>query len=469
MTKGKIVSIKGQIVEVAFVDEKPSVHDILIVTDNNDIKLEVYTSSSESTFYCLCLSGVRQLHRGMTVFNTQESIKIPVGKEVLGRMINLFGQPQDEKGPIATQQERPIFSHELAFENIATPKNVLETGIKPIDFFCPILRGGKAGLFGGAGVGKTIILTEIIHNIVVGGKDKTVSVFAGVGERAREGQELYEALEQSNVLQGVSLLIGGMGENPAVRLRTAISGVAMAEYFRDTEKKDVLFFIDNIFRFAQAGYELSTLMNTIPSEGGYQATLSSEMASFQERLVSTTTNAITTVEAIYVPSDDLTDNGVQSIFPYLDTNIILSRSIYQEGRFPAIDLLSSVSSATNIQTIGSLHYTALLQAQRLLKSAVALERIVSLVGESELSVDDHTIYARSRILKNYMTQSFFVTENQTDRKGKFVSIDLVVKDVKAILDGKYDKVQPEKFLFLGDLRELEQQPTAAMPVTQDVE
>lgn len=454
--KGKIASIRGQIIEVEFFDQKPNIHDVLILEGDPHVKMEVYTSSSSSTFYCLSLSPITKLHRGATVINTQQPIQIPVGQDVLGRVIDVFGEPRDGGEKLTTMYHRPIFPKELRFEDITPPSNILETGIKAIDFFAPIVKGGKVGLFGGAGVGKTILLTEIIHNIVILNKERTVSVFAGVGERIREGQELYETLSESGVLEVVSLLFGHMGENPAIRFRTALAGVTMAEYFRDEQKKNVLFFLDNIFRFAQAGYELSTLMNSIPSEGGYQATLTSEMARLQERLLSTKDAAITSFEAVYIPSDDLTDYGVQSVFPYLDSAIILSRNIYQEGRFPAIDILTSNSSALNIQMAGALHYKTFLESQALLKKAVSLDRIVSLIGESELSFEDQQIYKRSKILKNYMTQNLFSVVEQTGRKGAFVPLEQTVTDVRAILDGQYDKIEPEKFLYIGSLKDLNQ-------------
>ena len=297
------------------------------------------------------------------------------------------------------------------------------------------------------------MLTEIIHNVVTLRKEKTVSVFAGVGERVREGQELYESLQQTGILPQVALIYGPMGENPTIRFRTATAGVTMAEYFRDVQKKDVLFFIDNIFRFAQAGYELATLMNSIPSEGGYQATLPSEMAAFHERLISTNNAAITTIEAIYVPSDDLTDYAVQSVFPYLDSNVILSRQVYQEGRFPAIDLLSSTSSALNEETVGAKHFKALLSAQNLLKKAVSLERIVSLVGQSELSSDDQKVYKRAELIKSYMTQNFTVTELQTGKKGKRVPLAQTVDDMIQILGGNFDDYPSETFMYIGNIKE----------------
>lgn len=452
-SKGRIVSIKGHIIEVEFELNPPTIHDILILEKDPDVKMEVYSSSQSSTFYCISLTSTKKIHRGAVVINTGEPLKVPVGNSLLGRVIDLFGRVRDKAGDLNTTELRQVFSKGVSFDQIIPPTMVLETGIKAIDFFAPILKGGKVGLFGGAGVGKTILLTEIIHNIVSISQQKTVSVFTGVGERVREGQELYESLKETNILPSVALIFGNMGENPTVRFRTANAGITLAEYYRDVQEKDVLFFIDNIFRYAQAGYELATLMNVIPSEGGYQATLPSEMASFHERLVSTKNGTITTIEAIYVPSDDLTDQAVQSIFAYLDSNVILSRSVYQEGRFPAIDLLSSTSSALNQETVGEKHFKYLLIAQNLLKQAVSLERIVSLVGESELSADDQNVYKRARILRNYMTQNFYVTEGQTSRKGKRVALSETVHDVAEILDGKYDDYPPETFLYIGSIKE----------------
>lgn len=454
MVEGKVVSVKGQIIEVEFLEEKPRIYDVLFAKDDKTCKMEVYTSASPTSFYCLALTNITQLHYGSVAISTGEPIKIPVGKEMLGRVVDTLGEPQDGQGEINAKEYRPIIAQPAPFSSVIIPKEILQTGIKPVDFFTPIVRGGKVGLFGGAGVGKTVLLSEVIHNIVIVSPDKNVSVFTGVGERTREGEELYETMKESNVMQGVSLIYGSMGENPALRFRTAFTGVTLAEHFRDFIGKDVLFFIDNIFRFAQSGYELSTLMNAIPSEGGYQSTLTSEMAAFHERLASTATNAITTFEAIYVPADDLTDSGVQAIFPYLDSGIILSRAIYQEGRFPAIDLLGSSSSALNTDTVGELHYQTALDAQSLLKRATALERIVSLIGESELSAGDQVIYKRSKMLKNYMTQNFTVIENQTEKKGVNVPVKDTVADVKAILDGKVDSLKPEDLLFIGTLADV---------------
>lgn len=456
MLQGKVISIKGQIIEVEFPNEKPHIHDVLVYKNDPSVKMEVYTSATDNSFFCLALTGVTKLNYGSEIVSTGQPIKIPVGQEMLGRVIDSLGQPQDNLGDIKAKEQKPIINKDVSFADVKIPKEILETGIKVIDFFTPIIKGGKVGLFGGAGVGKTVIISEIIHNLVILNPEKNVSVFTGVGERTREGEELFETLKESNVMQGVSLVYGSMGENPALRFRTAFTGVTLAEHYRDAMGKDVLFFIDNIFRFAQSGYELSTLMNAIPSEGGYQATLTSEMASFHERLVSTKKNAITTFEAIYVPADDITDTGVQSIFPYLDSSLILSRSVYQEGRYPAIDILASNSSALNADTVGDLHYQTALDAQALLKRALSLERIVALIGESELSADDQVTYKRSKFLKNYMTQTFTVVETQTEKKGVYVKIQDTVNDVRAILDGKVDTYKPEDTLYIGTLKDLEQ-------------
>jgi F-type H+/Na+-transporting ATPase subunit beta len=456
MLEGKIVSIKGQIVEVEFLEDKPRINDVLLGKEDSSVKMEVYTSASPNSFYCLALTDILDLHYGSVVISTGQPLKIPVGEELLGRVVDTLGEPQDDLGKIATKDLRPIIAQDIKFANIEIPKQILETGIKAVDFFTPIVKGGKVGLFGGAGVGKTVILSEIIHNIVILHAENNVSVFTGVGERTREGEELYTVLKDNKVMQSVTLIYGSMGENPAIRFRTAFAGVTVAEYYRDVLGKNVLFFIDNVFRFAQSGYELSTLMNALPSEGGYQSTLGSEMASFHERLASTSKNSITTFEAIYVPADDLTDSGVQAIFPYLDSGIILSRRVYQEGRFPAVDILASNSSALNEETVGNKHYQAALDAQAVLKKAVSLERIVSLIGESELSTQDRVLYNRAKMLKNYMTQNFTVVEAQTEKKGVQVSIKDVVTDVRDILDGKVDSLQPEDLLYIGSLKDVEQ-------------
>lgn len=457
LVTGKVIAIRGQVVEVSFSGEKPSVHDVLILENNPLVKMEVFTSSGPDSYYCLLLTEGSTISRGSGIINTLKPVTIPVGPELLGRVIDLFGTPRDKGGQIQTKDSWPIYRDAPLYTDITIPSEILVTGIKGIDLFCPILKGGKIGLFGGAGVGKTILLTEIIHNIIqmspTGSSQKTLSVFAGIGERTREGQELVESLAAGGVLPFATLVFGHMGENPALRFLSGATAITLAEYFRDVMKKNVLFFADNVFRLAQAGNELSLLMNLIPSEDSYQATLSSEMASFHERLASTSANSITSIEAIYIPNDDILDQGVQAILPYLDSTIILSRNIYQEGRLPAIDFIASSSSALAPEFVSVEHYKTALHTQSVLKKAVSLERIVSLIGESELNADDQLFYKRAKLLRAYFTQSFFTTEKQTGRTGKFVPLEVTIKDTTDILNGVYDKLTEDKFMFIGDARE----------------
>jgi len=452
-TSGKIVSIRGQVIEVEFSDLKPKIHDVLVLESDPYSKLEVYSSSGEDTFFCLALSSTENLYRGAVVVNTGEPVLFPVGKELLGRAVDIFGHPQDAGREILTKERWPI--HKVgdykAEELLKT--EIIETGIKSLDLLAPIVKGGKMGLFGGAGVGKTMLLTEILHNVVGRTGGNTVSVFAGVGERSREALELYHSLAGSKVLSSATLVFGPMGENPSIRFLSGFAATTLAEYYRDVLKKDVLFFMDNVYRFAQAGNELSVLTNRLPSEDGYQATLESEMADFHERLVSTEGGVVTSIEAIYVPADDMLDMGVQAIYPYLDTIVVMSRSIYQEGLLPAIDVLNSTSSALEPGIVGEFHYDVALQARQLLRQAQSLERIVSLVGESELSGEDQIIYKRGRKLKNYLTQQFFVAEGQKGIKGVFVPIQITAHDVNGIIVGKYDHVPDDKFLYIGSIQE----------------
>jgi F-type H+-transporting ATPase subunit beta len=450
---GKIVSVLGHVVEVEFIGKKPKARDLLVLENDEDVKMQVYSSSGDSTFYCLVLKKTAQLSRGAKVVNTGKPLHINVGDGLLGRVVDVFAEPTDGLGKIKKGKERSIYKEPVKYSEVSTKQELLETGIKAIDLFSPVIKGGKVGLFGGAGVGKTVLLSEIIHNVVTLHKTKNISIFAGIGERIREGHELREFLKEVGNLPSVCLIFGTMSENPTIRYLTAFAAATIAEYFRDDAKKDILFFMDNIFRFAQAGNELSMLMNTIPSEDGYQATLNSEIAELHERLTSSHTNSITTVEAVYVPNDDILDQGVQAIFPYLESNVVLSRNVYQEGKLPAIDILQSTSVGLNVQICEKDHLKAAVEAQSLLKKALSLEKIVSLVGEGELSIEDQTVYRRAKKITNFMTQSFFVTENQTGRKGVYVPIADTIKDVKDIVDGKYDKVSDEKFLYVGRAKE----------------
>ena len=464
---GTIVAVRGQVVEVVCDTMRPAIHDILVLADNENVRMEVFGSTSGGRVNCLLLDDQVRLHRGAKVIHTAGSLRVPVGENLLGRVFDLFGRPLDNQGPIQTTNMRPLFGGEVHYDQIVVPNQILETGIKAVDFFCPMLRGGRVGLFGGPGVGKTVVLTELIHHVVVlNKKEAGTSIFAGVGERAREGQELYEVLKDSGVLENVALTFGQMGENPVVRYRTAFAAVTIAEYFRDTLHKNVLFFIDNVFRFAQAGYELGMMMGTTPSEDGYQTTLTSEMATLQERLISTTSGSLTSIEAIYVPSDDLTDYAVQSIFPYLHSNLVLSRDIYQQGRFPAVDLLGSMSIGLDPEICGERHYKAYMEAQQLLKKAMTLERVVSLIGESELSTQDRTIYRRAEILKYYMTQYFFVVEGQTGKPGSYVSRETTIQDVETILSGRYDDAPAQTFAFIGSLSDMLKPSASAQPAAQ---
>ena len=451
---GKIITVRGQVAEVEFTVSSPAIYNLLVAESDPSIKLQVYSSSGVNSFYCMILAKAEGLKRGMTIIDTGRSIEIPVGQEVLGRVTNLFGDALDGGETIKAKVQWPIWREAPSYADISTHTQIWETGIKAIDMFSPLLKGGKMGLFGGAGVGKTILLTEMLHNVVTLKKDQNLSVFAGVGERTREGHELYLELKERGILQSTALIFGTMGENAAVRFLTALGGVTLAEYFRDELKKDVLFFIDNVFRYAQAGNELSTIMRTIPSEDGYQATLTSEMAAFHERLVSTSSGAISAVEAVYVPSDDLLDQGVQAIFPYLDSVVTVSRAIYQKGLLPAIDVLASSSSALIPAIVGDLHYQTTIQAQATLKKAESLERMVSLVGEAELSPDNQLLYRRAKKIRNYLTQSFFVAEAQSGKKGQYVPIKTTVQDIADIMAGKHDQVPEDKMLYIGSMAEL---------------
>lgn len=453
--KGVIKSIKGQVVEIEFPGEKPALNEILVLKQDPKVKIMVFGTGDQNLVYGLVLAETQTLSRGAKVKNTGLPLKIPVGLPLLGRVIDILGRPVDGGQALGVRRVRKIIQPGPELASLAAKKEILELGIKVIDLFSPVVKGGKIGIFGGAGVGKTVLLTEIIHNTTILGKKKGVAVFAGVGERTREGQELHAVLKASRVLPKVALVYGQMGENPVIRFLTGYGAVSLAEYFRDEKKKDVLFFIDNVFRFAQAGNELSMLTSTIPSEDGYQATLEGEMAAFHERLVSTQNGSISTVEAIYVPNDDFLDTGVQAIFPYLDSMVILSRKIYQQGLLPAVDILASgYSSTLSPAIVGEEHYQVALKAQSLLQKAIELDRIVSLVGLAELSPQNQILYQRAKKLQNFMTQYFFVVEDQTGRKGQFVPRKTTVADVKDIIEGKYDQVETDKFLFIGSAKKI---------------
>lgn len=451
---GTVISVRGQVIEVEFSSNMPAVNDLLTLKRDPAIRMEVYASSNNKTFFCLALSPTEAILRGDVVINTGSPIMFPVGPEMLGRVVDIFGTPHDSKGPIGSRDKLPIHRNVGLGSRAERGAKIVETGIKVVDLFAPMLSGGKMGLFGGAGVGKTMLLTEILHNVVGRRRAEAVSVFAGVGERAREGLDLHQSLTQSGVLDMTSLVFGPMGSNPAVRFLSCYAAVTLAEYFRDVSEKEVLFFIDNVFRFAQAGNELSVLTDSIPSEDGYQATLESQMASFHERLVSSDSGVITTIEAIYVPADDLLDHGVQAIFPYLDSQLVMSRNIYQEGLLPAVDILASTSSVLSPVVVGELHYDVALRGKQLLKDSLNLQRIVSLVGESELSPEDQTTFRRGRKLRNFMTQRFFVAEGQRMEQGVFMPMNVTIEDAKGIIEGRFDHIPEENFLYIGSVKEV---------------
>lgn len=449
---GRILSVKGTVVEVEFKNDQPARHEILSLVEDPKIALEVYSSIGNDTYVCISLTDPRVLSRDFKVVRTGKPLQVPVGPQLLGRLVNLFGDAIDGAGPLGREQVSSVYKDPPGYSDVRFTNSFLETGIKVIDFFTPVRKGGKIGVFGGSGVGKTVLLSEFMHNIAV--FHQGVSVFTGIGERIREGHELYETLRDTRVLPNVALVYGQMNESAAVRFRVGQTGITIAEYFRDQEKKDVLFFIDNIYRFVQAGNEVSTLLNTIPSEDGYQATLAGEIGAFQERLVSSRAGSITSIQAIYVPADDLSDSGVQAIVPYFDSVVTLSRTVYQEGRHPSVDILNSSSSLVQASILGLDHYEALLEAEKLLKHYTYMQRIVSIMGESELSVEDRTLFYRAKKLLNYMTQDLYVVADQSGVPGKYVKREDTIKDVLAILAGNLDEVPEDKFLYIGSLSEL---------------
>src|SRR3990170_6486165 len=448
---GEITAVKENVVEVSFLEMKPFRHELLTLVDDPSVKLEVYSSSQENTVYTLALTDVAGLYRGARVRRTGEVITIPVGPAINGRLINVFGDPQDKK-PLNAVARRPIYTTAQPYTELKIYYDVLETGIKVIDFFTPFRKGGKIGIFGGSGVGKTVLLLELIHNVEF--IKKTAAIFAGVGERIREGHELYESLSKKGLLDGVFFFFFVIKEKAANRFRVPYAAATLAEYYRDEEKKDVVFFIDNIYRFIQAGNELSTLLGNIPSEDWYQPTLASDVGMFEERLISTKNAAITSVQAIYVPADDLADAAVQTVFSYFDSVVILSRQVAGENRYPAVDILTSSSSIIDPAIIGRQHYELYLQAETIIKRYSQLKRIVSIVGEYELAAEDQIYYHRAKKILNYMTQSMHVTADQSGRPGVYVPRAKTLADIAAIVSGKFDKVTEDAFSYIGDLSTL---------------
>lgn len=449
MVKGFILAVNSQIAEITIEGEDlPNLSEILVSPQDQEVRMEVFYQK-KSIVYCLILSDYRKLFRGMEVMGSGTDLKIPVGQATLGRAFDLFGNPKDNKGEIKTKTFQSIYSKTPPLSTVKTGFEILPTGIKAIDFMTPFIKGAKIGFIGGAGVGKTTLMTELLHNIT----QNYISVFAGVGERIREGHELLTRLDNLKVLPKVASVLGQMNENAAVRFRVALAAVSLAEYFRDNEKLDVLFFIDNMFRFIQAGNEVSMLLGTTPSEQAYQATLQEEISSLEDRLVSTVNGTITSIQTIYVPSDELTDAGVAAIMSFLDSSVVLSRQAASLGLYPPIDLAASSTAALSKVYLGADHFETLTQFQLLMDNYNKLVHIVSIVGEAELSPDDQILYQRTKKIINYLTQPFFVTEAQTGRKGVFVPREITIQDIKLILSGRLDHVPVEKFLYIGSLKE----------------
>ncbi|MBI2086006.1 F0F1 ATP synthase subunit beta [Candidatus Daviesbacteria bacterium] len=469
--RGTITSVNGQIATVEIDgDIFPELFEILAAPSDPSVILEVF-SQSELSIFVQILSNPDKLFRGMQVVGTGSDLKVPVGSPVLGRVIDLFGIPKDNGKAITTDKKSSIYSKAPSLNIVKSTYQVLETGIKAIDFLTPIQKGGKVGFIGGAGVGKTILLTELMHNITLrpasshlpgehklqteshlGGESKPVySVFAGVGERIREGQELVQRLQESGVLPKTILVLGQMNENAAIRFRIALAAAAQAEYFRDEIKSDVLFFIDNMFRYVQAGAEVATLLGTIPSEQAYQATLQTEVATLEDRLIPTGNGAITSFQNVYVPADEISDAGVVAVMSLLDNAIVLSRSVAQKGIYPPIDLFQSSSSTASRSFLGEVHFKALTEFQKILENYNKLSHIVAIVGEEELSPENRILYNRTKKIINYLTQPFFMTEKQTGKKGVYVSRETSVKDIAIILSGSLDNTPAEKFMYIGSL------------------
>ncbi|MFN9499340.1 MAG: F0F1 ATP synthase subunit beta [Erythrobacteraceae bacterium] len=463
-TNGTISQVIGAVVDVQFPGELPAILTAL-ETRNGDktLVLEVAQHLGENTVRTIAMDATEGLTRGSEVVNTGAQISVPVGPKVLGRIMNVIGQPIDELGPIGADSTMPIHAEAPAFIDQSTEAAILVTGIKVIDLLAPYARGGKIGLFGGAGVGKTVLIQELINNIAKG--HGGVSVFAGVGERTREGNDLYHEFLDAGVIKSdengvaitegskVALVFGQMNEPPGARARVALSGLTMAEYFRDVEGQDVLFFVDNIFRFTQAGSEVSALLGRIPSAVGYQPTLATDMGKLQERITSTTKGSITSVQAIYVPADDLTDPAPAASFAHLDATTTLSRAISEMAIFPAVDPLDSTSRVLSPQVVGQEHYDDARRVQQTLQKYKSLQDIIAILGMDELSEDDKLTVARARKLQRFLSQPFHVAEVFTNIPGVFVQLEDTVKSFKAVVDGEYDHLPEQAFYMVGGIEQ----------------
>ncbi len=448
--KGYISQVIGPVVDVIFNDDIPSLYEALTIENNKSkITLEVAQHIGGKSVRTIAMNSTNGLSRGMEVTATREPIKVPTGEQTLGRMFNVLGEPIDGKEALTTENYSPIHKQAPALKDQSTETEMLETGIKVIDLITPIIKGGKVGLFGGAGVGKTVLIQEFIRNIA--SEHGGFSVFAGVGERTREGNDLYYEMKESGVLDKTTMLFGQMNEVPGVRLRVALSALTMAEHFRDKDQKDVLLFIDNIFRFTQAGTEVSALLGRMPSAVGYQPTLASEMGTLQERITSTKKGSITSIQAVYVPADDITDPAPATTFSHLDSTIVLSRALTELGIYPAVDPLDSYSTALEISIVGKEHYEVAREVQNILQTYKDLQDIIAILGIEELSEEDRTTVERARKIQRFLSQPFFVAETFTGTSGEYVKREDTILGFKEILEGKHDNKNENSFYMKGSI------------------
>ncbi|MES3518671.1 F0F1 ATP synthase subunit beta [Mycoplasmoides gallisepticum] len=452
---GKVYQVVGPVVDVVFEkqDDLPKIYDCLIIDEPNmKLHLEVAQLIGDDIARCIAMGPTEGLARNVKVTSTNQPISVPVGTEVLGRMFNVIGEAIDEKKPIdASVKRMSIHRPAPSFADQSNELEIFETGIKVIDLLIPYAKGGKIGLFGGAGVGKTVLVQELIHNIATG--HGGLSVFAGVGERTREGNDLYYEMIEGGVIDKTALVFGQMNEPPGARMRVALTGLTMAEYFRDVNNQDVLLFIDNIFRFTQAGSEVSALLGRMPSAVGYQPTLAEEMGSLQERITSTKSGSITSVQAIYVPADDLTDPAPSTTFTHLDAKTVLDRNIASLGIFPAVNPLDSTSRLLDPSVVGIQHYQTARKVQMILQKFLELQDIIAILGIDELSEEDKLTVSRARKIRNFLSQPFFVAEKFSGNKGKYVPISETIKGFSEIVEGKHDDLPEQAFFYVGSIDE----------------
>jgi F-type H+/Na+-transporting ATPase subunit beta len=450
MSSGNIVQIIGAVVDVEFPrDSVPKVYDALVVTDAG-LTLEVQQQIGDGVVRTIAMGSTDGLKRGLIVTSTGEAISVPVGTQTLGRIMDVLGNPIDDAGEVGAESKMPIHRAPPSFDEQAASAELLETGIKVIDLICPFAKGGKVGLFGGAGVGKTVNMMELIRNIAI--EHSGYSVFAGVGERTREGNDFYHEMKDSNVLDKVALVYGQMNEPPGNRLRVALTGLTMAEFFRD-EGRDVLLFIDNIYRYTLAGTEVSALLGRMPSAVGYQPTLAAEMGALQERITSTKTGSITSIQAVYVPADDLTDPSPATTFAHLDATVVLSRDIASLGIYPAVDPLDSTSRQLDPLVIGQEHYDVARAVQNTLQRYKELKDIIAILGMDELSEEDKQTVSRARKIQRFLSQPFFVAEVFTGSPGKYCSLKDTIRGFKGIVEGEYDHLPEQAFYMVGTIEE----------------